>query len=249
MMRNEAMIRKDMEKHVATYTVIEHETLGKIEHLRWGRKGSSGYCLYYMTIGGSLIVRGDLGDAIYRVYDKQSFKFWANCGVSYFKEKCDASEGGRGYKWNEWDETECVEQIDTYVNDSIEELRENPEFNEAEFYQLVMEAKAAACTEEDFIQWLTSDGERMMGHDYWDHSPYDWGHVVPFRLECHLLGIKLAMEDVAKQPQPMVIGPWEHHDVYCREDWQSDVAAGDTNLGYSDWVNSKIESHKDDEDE
>ena len=37
---------------------------------------------------------------------------------------------------------------------------------------------------------------------------------------------------------------WEYADLdYPREDWKNDVAAGDTQLGYFDWVIHNIESH------
>lgn len=37
--------------------------------------------------------------------------------------------------------------------------------------------------------------------------------------------------------------PWENDDTYPRTDWQAEVAAGDTNLGYSEWVLHQREAH------
>ena len=37
------------------------------------------------------------------------------------------------------------------------------------------------------------------------------------------------------------------HEYYDREDWKQDVSAGDTKLGYWEWVQHNIESHGDDE--
>ena len=37
---------------------------------------------------------------------------------------------------------------------------------------------------------------------------------------------------------------WEYEDSdFSREDWKNDVASGDTQLGYFDWVIHNIESH------
>ena len=33
-------------------------------------------------------------------------------------------------------------------------------------------------------------------------------------------------------------------EIYPIEDWRYDVANGDTKLGYKDWVNHNVESHK-----
>jgi hypothetical protein len=33
---------------------------------------------------------------------------------------------------------------------------------------------------------------------------------------------------------------------FSKEDWRYDVANGDTNLGYADWVSHNIESHEKD---
>lgn len=38
--------------------------------------------------------------------------------------------------------------------------------------------------------------------------------------------------------------PWADHPTYGGEDWRQDVAAGNTRLGYADWVKSQIESEK-----
>jgi hypothetical protein len=37
---------------------------------------------------------------------------------------------------------------------------------------------------------------------------------------------------------------FDPYDPYPKEDWQYDVANGDTKLGYEEWVEHNIESHK-----
>jgi hypothetical protein len=36
----------------------------------------------------------------------------------------------------------------------------------------------------------------------------------------------------------------ESHEEYTREEWKDDVQAGDTQLGYWDWVIHNLESHE-----
>lgn len=38
------------------------------------------------------------------------------------------------------------------------------------------------------------------------------------------------------------------YENYPKEDWQYDVANGDTRLGYEDWVRHNVESHEGDEE-
>lgn len=40
--------------------------------------------------------------------------------------------------------------------------------------------------------------------------------------------------------------PWDHHPDHPVEDWQYEVANGDTRRAYIDWVNSQIEQAEDD---
>lgn len=40
-------------------------------------------------------------------------------------------------------------------------------------------------------------------------------------------------------------GPWGEHFDYSRADWKHEVANGDTNLGYWDWVYSRWEADRD----
>ncbi len=145
-----------------------------------------------MTIGNSLIVRGDYGEAIYTVTDSQPLRFWANTGLSYMKEKCRASEGGYGSKWNDWSEEECIDRID-------EAIREHNDGGETEHPELLEEFKGAACTQQDWEMYLMrNDYElaKLLGECWHDYGPWSWGEVPPVRLHCHHIGLKLAWAQV-----------------------------------------------------
>ncbi len=40
-------------------------------------------------------------------------------------------------------------------------------------------------------------------------------------------------------------GYWEDNESYPRDEWQAEVAAGDTQRGYWDWVNAQTEQEAD----
>ena len=44
--------------------------------------------------------------------------------------------------------------------------------------------------------------------------------------------------------QQKTANPWKVHPNYPVEDWQDEVSANDTRLGYKDWVDHQIESNK-----
>ena len=51
-------------------------------------------------------------------------------------------------------------------------------------------------------------------------------------------------EEIEKARAMQADNVWAEHPTYPREDWRTDVANNDTNLGYWDWVEIKIEVHQ-----
>jgi len=61
--------------------------------------------IWYILRQSTLMVYGDLGEAIYRWYGPDATLRWVSgCDLQYFHSKCMASEDGRqvrNYEWNE----------------------------------------------------------------------------------------------------------------------------------------------------
>ena len=116
--------------------------------------------------------------------------------MSYFREKCRASEGGAGYKWHDWSEEVCVERIDDFLTTHLEDVpaEEHP-------IDEIHEMKQSACTEQDFHNFLNNHYaiEKVMGCNWMDDSPWDWGEIPPFRLLTHHEGIKLAVAQLKEE--------------------------------------------------
>ena len=55
------------------------------------------------------------------------------------------------------------------------------------------------------------------------------------------------MQIIDHQPtnEREIMNPWDDHPVFTPEDWQAEVAAGDTRRGYQDWVESQREQLED----
>ena len=150
-------LRKQFRDHKATLTDFESPNGLRIQHLQWRKPGTGIFSIVYMTIMGDLIVRGDLGEAIYCVTGRQSLEFWAGNDITYFKKKCRASEGGRGSDWNEWSQQQCHRCIEEYVQQHYHADGEEPD---QELYEMCMDA---AWDKRGFEDWLLRYGPEFMG--------------------------------------------------------------------------------------
>jgi hypothetical protein len=56
---------------------------------------------------------------------------------------------------------------------------------------------------------------------------------------------ELIAEELQEKYDTLSAEGWGKHPYFTREDWQSDVAMGDTRLGYWPWVEHQIESATD----
>lgn len=187
--RGVQMIANDFRDHLAKRhgAVITNGT--QVDYLIWGRPTSSSYLMIFMAVGNSLIVRGDCGEAIYSVYENQPLEFWAKCDISYLHDKCQASPGGAGRQWMDWDTNECERRIDENVKDLLE-------YDEYVDVDLVREAKAASANKDEFSHWLATNGEQFLGPNWTDHDPWLWGQVMPHTLKQHWVGLRLAMHQL-----------------------------------------------------
>ena len=69
---------------------------------------SDGYMKLIIT-GGTLIVTGDYGDAIYQWNERITWKWFADMDIHYFSGKCQASEKGRRYV--DWDSEKVFQRM------------------------------------------------------------------------------------------------------------------------------------------
>ena len=81
--------------HVVTYHSAELPDGSVIETLRWGRPDNDIYEIQYLQYGNALLVKGDLGTAIYEVerYGNKRMRYWTGTDITYFSGKCRTSSG------------------------------------------------------------------------------------------------------------------------------------------------------------
>lgn len=169
--------------------------------IRWARPGSSNFWVDYLSCGGALFVRGDLGAATYVWNDRHiSPQFVANCAFDYFHSKCEASEdGSRPKQWEKSAALAWLHEVRVGLRELVQEDYLDTGQARERFALLRSLRGVADCVDEfrDFIR--NNDNEfYSAGFDSDDLSTlYDAGMVPAARCILHWLGIKAAVAALA----------------------------------------------------
>lgn len=169
-------IRGWFKDHVAKFS-----TEGRFQTLEWGKPGTSNYWSRFIISGGTLIVYGDVGDAIYTWSDKLTFQWLSKLNLGYFAGKCQASENGRQNQ--EWDAAEAKRQLmDRFETEGRSPI-EHDKFEENYGWD-------AIGSEHEWIVFLSQHGYDVF-RDL--EGMGDIGKVISMRCQGHLLAIQLAV--------------------------------------------------------
>jgi len=182
--KQEQMIRDNWFKnHKAEINYLDEMCL-----LTWGEPGTINYKIWYILQEqhGTLLVYGDLGEAIYRWYGKLDFKAIAGFNLGYFHGKTCASELGRVSENYEWNEEIARKAIFEHFKER-RDCKGYKEFKDSHISGILH-------NKQEFIAEMNqNDNIDIFGYDAWEWI-YGVGDVIPVRCQAHLIGIKMAME-------------------------------------------------------
>jgi hypothetical protein len=192
------IIRKwfnDHEAKLHAYVEVsgpQRSFIGHAEEVIWRNKsGSSTYGVNYMFSRGTLVVTGDLGDAVYIWHPSiGNISALAGLELHYFSEKCQASPVGRGYK--SWDFETAKEGILYRIDDIAEERESSSEELLQEFKQTG--GMDSLFHQNEWVQWLYHSGNRFFGTEYWELG--EIGFRPDIHCHSHLVGLKMAFEQL-----------------------------------------------------
>jgi hypothetical protein len=176
----ERMIREDWFGEHEVKILAQED---KLTHIRWGKPGTSVYAAYYVVLHkhGTLMVYGDIGEAVYRWGDTINLHFLAGCSLEYFAGKCQASERGRGYK--SWNSDKAKWFLDDFIKEEVEPISED----------VIHEASEAVHYQESWQNFLgTDEAESLLGRDAWEYA--DIGMEPDLRCVGHLIGLRMIHE-------------------------------------------------------
>jgi hypothetical protein len=172
--------------HIATLS-----SFGPFEVLDWRNPdGGSIFAVRYVAFAGTLVVLGDIGEAVYRVHDiRMGLRFWAGTNLDYFAMKCVASEYGR--KFVEWDADEAVRVFRELTQANFEDNAADKILQSVDDWRSVMESS------DEWVRWLDANGYEVLGDDFWEWA-VDVGEVFAHRCVGHHEGLKLSFKQLDK---------------------------------------------------
>ena len=197
--------------HVAAHQIVHCADGTLIERLRWKKPGTGTYLVEYLRIGGRLIVTGDIGDAIYWWSGNHSMHWISNCNLGYFAGKCEASENGRDFKV--WDSDVARDRILAHFEE-VHEWADTEDSTKAEEMKKKFEENhgwSAIHDQYEWVAWIREYGQEVFGDDWWESSISDPGRTLNIRCYGHLLGLKMAFEQIGEDPTKLQ-GPFDGHE-------------------------------------
>ncbi len=153
---------------------------GADQTIFWDKPGTSKGAVIYNIVGTYLMVRGNIGAAIYQWPEEISLKFLADCEWDYFAEKCVASEHGKGFKI--WDGEAALEFIKEHL--------EAPSELWTKFQ--ARKGEDALYSKNEWHEWLRLGGPALFGDNWWELG--EIGMVVSPECKAHLIGLKMIAE-------------------------------------------------------
>jgi len=201
-MRSDDAFQKEVREqwflaHVAKFSNVAQKGMEPLletpSTLEWREEsGSNVYWFTAILHKGTLMIYGDIGEAVYRWDERIGWDFFENMGIDYFESKCQASETGRRYY--EWDGQKVTARMDEHFREMTEEQGD-------EAYQELCAlfgdegGTEAAESEYAWLAWFDQyrDDFKFFGSDASEWAP-ECGRVVNRRCVAHLIGIQMALE-------------------------------------------------------
>ncbi len=170
--------------HVATIQTLAEN----IYRIKWAKPGSNTYAIRYILDHGTLLIWGDLGEAIYQWNANDlTFEQLAGFDLHYFESKLRASEDGR--EFYTFDVSPVIEELRT-LRDEDSAVREDIDDDDISRIESEQEVLAV------MMKIGSVENETLS-------SILDAGKSMHPRLVAHWIGIKMAVEQLqAKAASP-----------------------------------------------
>lgn len=198
----------------------EYEKIGDIAILRWGMPGSNIYRVRYVFDYNKIYITGDIGDAIFKIYDEITLEKACELDIHYFHKKL-ITIGEDKWSFNS-------ELAIKYLDEKIEEITQD------KYEYLGLDEDGAGVREslsekeerkiEEYDNYITTmnnlkeTADRCTLREHWvtqiyldhideleeyDQEYYEWifniGNEIPNSVQAFLIGLKMANEQLKTQ--------------------------------------------------
>lgn len=188
-------IEPNFKDHVASHHRFEGDLRfghAGFEVIEWGKPGTLVYRIRFTIWNGILTVDGDLGQAVFKVYEPASFAFWAGCNLDYFAEKCVASPYGRGFRT--WSDTAARRRLTDWFDDQVypDQKKRQEEFEEWNGWDAIE-------SEAEWFAWLADHGYDVFGDDLSEANLYAAGMDIDRQCVAMWRGLQMAFQVAADE--------------------------------------------------
>lgn len=215
------MNREDLEKKLREEWFKDHKAkLEKLSEdvsiLTWRAPGTSSYYVRYVFDCNKIYITGDLGDAIFKIYDKVDLEKAANVDIYYFHKKLTARDEEKWAFNGEKAIQRLKEEIEQIAERKLEylglddiselekELTDEEEKKVAlldehiEMFKSMFESVEECSYRSKWVQCVYS--EYLDAIDDYDSDFYEWifdiGNEYPRSVQAFLIGLKMAWEQL-----------------------------------------------------
>jgi hypothetical protein len=158
----------------------------------WRKPGTGVMAIRYRIDGKYLLVTGDMGDAIFAWSQPISFRFFANCGLDYFKEKCVAKPADIEARFFD---TWCDHELRLTVDGQLEVMKDDEEDPE-KIGELQGAFESFGYDRQEWQQFLCSGNLKMDGELL--SILYNGGYRTHTRCRAMLLGLQMVHKQLEK---------------------------------------------------
>lgn len=165
--------------------------------LNWCRKGDNTYAIKYILSGNTLVVTGDIGDAVYPLPCKANLKNLMDFELHYFLKQLTAHSMER---WS-FDAKEARTLLDNWYEDvkgDFEEDEEKALEIESIYFELMGAIHSTSSHDryESIVHHLCSNTDS----EWFDHEMADtlsqFGKKIPEELIAYWLGLQMAIDEL-----------------------------------------------------
>ncbi|MBP1040391.1 hypothetical protein I6N95_05120 [Vagococcus sp. BWB3-3] len=170
--------------HIATMV-----DCGDVQVLTWSKPGTLSYYVRYVFDYNKVYITGDIGDFIFKVYDKADLLFMSDLDVGYFSDKLTAREGGK----YSFDEAQAKEELLSWYKESeLKGVIKREIFKELK--AVIEESGGIEAYHHYLAMWI----ENTEYSEFVDYETFsDYGEVYPIRVLGVLTGLKMAYKQLA----------------------------------------------------
>ena len=191
MKQQEQSIRKKFKNHIAEFTELS-KTMWV---LNWREPNTNNFAVQYIFSNGSLMINGDLGEAVYVWHNYIHLFGFADFKQCYFQTKLTAYHEQR----HVFDQHSAIKELKGIRREYMA-IRGDYDLSREDIYNLFEELEGFVWDVDSTDSFMTLAATTdIIKFDEWWCSFQSLGKKMPYRREAYLVGLHMAIDQINKQ--------------------------------------------------